>query len=404
MRKRRVTDTYAVVGAGPLGSCTARTLAEALDAAGTGAAIHLIDANNPIRGDFSGLRAAGPHAAGQLMLHVFEEGSAAKALTRRSHDRMRSLAASGIISLHERPWICCAGNEPTTLDETTREVLSRAYEEGRFAGCELMRGSELPEVAGLRRGAISWALVDASTLAVNPPKFTAQLAAHAVAHPLVSAHFNTQVLSVNGQTLQLKCREQSREITFDGIVVCTGIHRGLFGELLPDSRPEYLHVVDHASAEHIPEIKHLITGETTIARYAGFGSERTAITPHLPEAVQAHGVHGLFTDVPGLRRMLDSHFSDDEEAQRETDVVHASLRATIGRYIDDRYLLGAPSSNRKTTARYVAAYQKLLGTDGPLVLPLAGACRAVYVQPSNGLGLNQCAALGEDAAALLLQL
>ena len=77
---------------------------------------------------------------------------------------------------------------------------------------------------------------------------------------------------------------------------------------------------------------------------------------------------------------------------------------TIGRYIQPEMLLGHTSSNRATNQSYVAAYTKLLDSDGPFLHQLKVEMPAVYAQPSNGLGLNQCAALGADAASMLAEI
>lgn len=399
-----MSDTYAVIGAGPLGSCSARSLAEALEHSGANAKIYLIDANDPVEQNFDALSAAGPHAAGQLMVHVFDMDSPAKNLSRRSHEILKRLGDTGKISLYPRPWICCTGNSGSELDQVTQEVLHSAYKEGRFSGCTLLQGEELPEITGLDRSQVAWALHDTETMAVKPRVFVRELAKYAVEHPLIEPRFRTRVLDYADGILKLNGPDRREELRVDGLIVCTGIHRDLFQSAIPASRPEYLHIIDHDAATHEPEILHLITGETTIARYAGFGPERTAITPHLPKTVQEMGIHGLFTDVPGLRRMLDSHFEDREQAVEESNAVGQLLRDTIGRYIPSEFLLGHENSNRSITESYVAAYNKLLDSDGPFLDQLNVDGRVVFAQPSNGLGLNQCAAIGEDAAALLLNI
>ena len=398
-----MTDSYAVVGAGPLGSCAARAMAERLEEDGRAATIHLIDANNPIDLAFDSMSAAGPHAAGQLMLHVFDADSPAKELTRRSHAILRQWSAHGAIELHRRPWICCTGNSGSALDVAAQEVLAQAHGEGRFEGCRFVRGESLEPVVGLRTEAVGWALTDRSTMAVNPREFVRQLAMFAGRHPFVQPTFNTRVIGVDGNVLRLEHVRGTSHISVKGLILCTGIHRDLFTDALPASRPEYLHVTEHNQAGHEPEVKHLITGETTIARYAGFGPGRARIVPLLDEEIRRNGIHGLFTDVPGLRRMLDSHFADRDAAERESPRVWPLLRKTIGRYIAAEYLMGDARSNRSTDASYLAAYTKLLDSDGPWIRALDAPCPVVYVQPSNGLGLNQCAALGHDAAALLAE-
>jgi len=398
-----MNETYAVVGAGPLGSCTARTLADRLESEGRTAKIYLIDANDPIKQDFRSMSASGPHAAGQLMLHLFDADSPSKELTRRSHEILKRLNAEGTVDLHSRPWVCCTGNSSSELDSVAQDVLAQSINEGRFEGCTLVRGSEVPETFGLRADQIAWALLDYTTMAVNPRTYVRQLAQRAISHPMVEAMFQTRVNRSTDNSIETECDGEVTERRVDGIVLCTGIHRELFSEALPASRPEYLHVMEHKDERHTPEVKHLITGETTIARYAGFGEHRKAITPLLSPEVQRYGIHGLFTDVPGLRRMLDSHFTNADDAEAKNELVWSLLRDTIGRYVQPEMLLGHSASNREANDSYVAAYCKLLDSDGPFVERLDVSTPAVYVQPSNGLGLNQCAALGEDAATLLLE-
>lgn len=398
-----MSAVFAVVGAGPLGSCTAYALAEQLDTRQIPGTVHLIDANDPLEQRFDALSAAGPHAAGQLMLHVFDEGSPAKALTRRSHDLLRGIHDAGQLDLYPRPWICCAGNSGSDLDVVTAEVLTEAYRDGRFEGCELVTGDAIPEAPGLRRDQVACALLDSTTMAVNPRAFVRQLAQRAVSHDRVLPHFGSRVTRLEDNTLTLESLQTTNTLSVDGVVLCTGIHRDLCPDRLPASRPEHLHVTEHAEPGHVPEVMNLITGETTIARYAGFGPQRAKITELLHEDIRDNGIHALFTDVPGLRRMLDSHYTDPMVAEADSERVFELLRETTGRYIDAEFLMGGASSNRSTTSSYVAAYTKLLDSDGPFLDRIDGAIPAVYAQPSNGLGLNQCAALGVDAANVLLQ-
>lgn len=397
-----MSATFAVIGAGPLGSCSARALADALDQSNTLGRVLLIDANNPLEQRFNAMSAAGPHAAGQLMLHVFDGNSPAKDLTRRSHELLRAMHAAGEIDLHRRPWICCAGNSGSELDVTTQDVLTQAHLAGRFEGCELVSGDAIPEVTGLRRDQVALALLDDTTMAVNPRIYCRQLAQRAVNHPRIETLLDTRVIRFSGSTLTIEDAHGRRDLSVDGIILCTGIHRNLCPDLLPPSRPEYLHVTEHVNAGHVPEVMHLITGETTIARYAGFGPDRKRITDLLDADIRDRGIHALFTDVPGLRRMLDSHFADLNEAESQNEKVWQLLRNLTGRYVEAQYLIGHPSSNRSADLSYVAAYTKLLDSDGPWLDRIDAEIPAVYAQPSNGLGLNQCAALGEDAARLLL--
>ncbi|MFP6582170.1 MAG: FAD-dependent oxidoreductase [Candidatus Hydrogenedentota bacterium] len=396
-------ETYAVIGAGPLGSCAARALADAFEDENRSAEILLIDANDPLNQKFDSLSAAGPHAAGQLMLHFFDADSSAKDLTRRSHEILKGLNAEGAVDLHSRPWICCTGNTNSELDTTAQEGLAQSFSEGRLEGCELVRGEELPGTKGLRADQVAWALLDPTGMAVNPRVFVQQLAQRAIQHPMIEAHFHTRVTRCSHNTITTEYDGVTTEGPVTGVILCTGIHRDLFTDALPDGRPEFLHVTEHKEVSHRPEVMHLISGETTIARYAGFGPHREKITPLLPENTQKYGIHGLFTDVPGLRRMLDSHFENEDLAESKNDLVWSLLRETIGRYIQPEMLLGHSASNRETNLSYVAAYNKLLDSDGPYLEQLPVEMPTVHVQPSNGLGLNQCAALGADAASLLME-
>ncbi len=42
-------ETYAVIGAGPLGNCAARALAEELEPQSRPARIYIVDANDPLK-------------------------------------------------------------------------------------------------------------------------------------------------------------------------------------------------------------------------------------------------------------------------------------------------------------------------------------------------------------------
>ena len=393
-----MSATFAVIGAGPIGSCTAYAIAQSLETEGRSARVLLIDANDPLGGEFGALRAAGPYAAGQLMLHVFEEGSPAKDLTRRSHDRLRYWAAGSGITLYRRPWLCCTGDSGSELDDTAQEVVRVAFAEGRFDGCRLLARDQVPDVAGLRRDAVALAIFDPHTLAVNPPVFVSELAQLAAGQACVEPRFHSRVDELGSGYIRLTNPTGHERIEVDGIALCTGIHRELLPGDAPPSRPEFLHVIDHADRNHSPQVHNLITGETTIARYAGFGPKREALTALLPEEVRRFGIHALFTDVPGLRRLLDSHFANEQEAKASTQEVHRLLVESAGRYIPEPHLPQPDGSE----ISYIAAYLKLLDMDGPIVQSLSMDGRVIWVQPSNGLGLNQCAALGEDAAKLVL--
>lgn len=400
-----VNEIFAVIGAGPLGNCAARALAETLESQSRPATIYLIDANNPLTQDFDNMSASGPHAAGQLMLHLFDPDSPGKELTRRSHELLKRMQAEGAIDLYSRPWICCTGNSSSELDKAAQDVLAQSYSEGRLENCDLVRGKDIPDTKGLRPDQVAWAILDQTTMAVNPRVFVQQLAERAVQHPSVEPLFNTRVIRCTHNSLETECNGTVTECPISGVILCTGIHRDLFSDVLPNSCPEYLHITEHKSDRHTPEVMNLITGETTIARYAGFGPHRKSITPLLSGEVQEYGIHGLFTDVPGLRRMLDSHFENPDVADSQNHLVWPLLVDTIGRYVQAELLLGyAARSNCTANQSYVAAYNKLLDSDGPFLHQLKVELPVVYVQPSNGLGLNQCAALGADAASLLVDI
>lgn len=397
-------ETYAVIGAGPLGNCAARALAEELESQSRPARIYLVDANDPLKQEFGNMSASGPHAAGHLMLHVFDPESPAKDLTRRSHELLKGMQEEGAIDLHSRPWICCTGNSSSELDKTAQDVLTQSYSEGRLENCELVKGVDIPETNGLRPDQVAWAVLDPTTMAVNPRVFVQQLTERAVQHPSVEPLFNTRVIRCTHNKIETECDGTLTERPISGVILCTGIHRDLFSNALPDGRPEYLHVTEHKSDQHTPEVMNLITGETTIARYAGFGPQRKRITPLLPNDVQEYGIHGLFTDLPGLRRMLDSHFDNPDTAIATGHFVWPLLTETIGRYVQPEMLLGHAASTLTANQTYVSAYNKLLDSDGPFLHQLEVDLPTVYVQPSNGLGLNQCAALAADAASLLAEI
>jgi len=391
----------AVIGAGPLGACSAHALANKLDKLAIPGVIHLIDANNPLESDLNRLSASGPNAAGQLILHAFDAGSYAKSLARRTHEALHAIEDAGYIRLHPRRWIICAGNADTPLDNAAREVLYAAHREGRLEGCELLDANKLENIPGLRKDQLAFAVVDETAKAVNPPQFVRGLARWACAHKRVRPHFGNTVVGLDADNLSVQNSEGVAEMKIDAAVLCTGIHAEFCKGLLPKLRPEYLHVADHQHGGHIPKILDLIVGETTIARYPGFGPTRGAITPHLSDPIREMGIHGLLTDVPGLRRMLDSHFADKALAESKSEEVFGALRELIGRYVEPSCLLGAPESEKNTTHACVAAYAKLLDGDGPYIETLDAPLPMVYAQPSNGLGLNQCVAIGEDAAERL---
>ena len=385
-----------VIGGGPLGLSTARALAER-----SRRRVHVVDANDPLRGDFSALSAACPYAAGQIIIHSFEPDTYAMRLGRRTAKALRELASAGYIDVYSRPWLVCSGNTSSDLDEAVRHTLDTALRDGLLDGCKRVDAANLDNVPGLRTDEIAFAVRDDDALAVDPKAFVAGLARWAVEHGGVEAHFGFRVNGFDGDAFVAEGAEETVALRAGAAVLCTGIHRAVFPDALPESSAVHLHVFDHRDDAHRPTVEMSIAGETTVARYEGFGEGRHAITPHLPKAARDYDINALFTDVAGLRRQLDTHFGSYEEANASTEYAMRALGELQRRFIDPSCLLSEPESTSAITQTTIAQYVRLADTSDPVIAQLETPLPSVYVQPSSGRGLNQCIALGEVAAELL---
>ncbi len=390
-----------VVGGGPLGVSTARALARALR--DTSRSVHLVDSNRVLEGDFGGLSMSCPHAAGQIIIHSFEEGSLAKDLGRSTLQSMRELTRAGVLHAEPRPWLVCAGNGDGPLDLAVREVLDSALRDGRLEGCDRLHGDALPDVPGLRADRVAFAVRDGGALGLDPRRFVVDLTRWALEEPNVEAHFGYRITGFDGTHFLAESTRDKLAIRADSVVLCVGVHRDLFPEALPPGYAVHLHVFDHRSPGHLPVMRHSVAGATAVARYEGFGPGRRRIVPHLSEAARALDINALFTDVPGLRRMLDTHIRDETEAVAQTDRSRTAIGDELETFIEPRLLLGRVQSDLAITETAIARYVKCpRDGDDPVLQFLDAPLPALYVQPSDGRGLCQSIALGELAAKTLL--
>ena len=390
-----------VIGGGPLGVSTARALAISLS--GTSRSIHLVDANIAINGDFTGLSMSCPHAAGQIIVHSFEEGSLAKRLGRDTLHSIRDLTRAGVLHAEARPWLVCAGNGKTPVDMIAAEILDAALRDGRLEGCGRIHGDALGEITGLRADRVAFAVCDPDALGLDPRRFIVDLTQWALAEPAIQGHFGYRVTEFDGCHFVAEDGNEVLQIHADAAVLCTGVHRELFPEALPPSYPIHLHVFDHRSADHMPVMRHSVVGATTIARYEGFGPGRMRLMPYLSEIARSLDIHALLTDVPGLRRMLDTHIVDGTEAEARMGESLDAIGDELEKLLDTRILLGRPQSVLAITGSTIARYVKCpRERDDPVLEFLDAPLPALYVQPSDGRGLCQSIALGELAAKTLL--
>jgi len=368
------------------------------------------DASYPTEGDFSRVPMSCPWAAGQILGRSFEPGTLAARLGLRTLERLTALNDAGRVDSYPRPWLVCAGKGSDPAEAAARETLDAAWRGGRLEGFTRLCGIDLESFAGLRADAIEFAVCDPSARGVDPRMLAVQLARWAAETPGVEPHFGSIVTHIEGTTLHTLDNGIAARHHADAVLFCVGVQAVCGSEaplvlngtplhtLIPAAEATHLHVFDHRSPTHKPSVLFSAAGSATIARYEVFGAGRSAIVPHLPGAVRAFDVNPLLTDVPGLRRMLDTHFSSGSEAEAHTDAGRGTIAELLSRLLERDLLpgcAGGPAITETTIAKYLRHPQP---EGAPTVEWLASAIPMLYVQPTNGRGLTQCAGLGELAA------
>jgi len=397
----------AVIGGGPIGSCAAVALAE------RGFRVAWFEANHPAEGDFSRVPMSCPWAAGQVLGRSFEPGTLAAQLGIRTLERLIALHDAGRVDSYPRPWLVCAGKGSEPAEAAAREALDTAWRSGALDGFTRLSRNELESFAGLRADEIEFAVCDPWARGVDPRMLAVQLARRAAETPGVEPHFGSIVTQIEGTTLHTLDHGVATKHHADAVLICVGVQAVRGSEaplelngaplhtLIPAAEATYLHVFDHRSPTHMPSVLFSAAGPATIARYEVFGAGRAAIVPHLPEAARAFDVNPLLTDVPGLRRMLDTHFSSRSEAEASTDAGRDTIAELLSRLVAHNLLPGC-AGGPAITETTIAKYLRHLQPDGaPTIEWLEAQVPTLYVQPTNGRGLTQCAGLGEWAAALL---
>ena len=314
--------------------------------------------------------------------------------------------------MQPRPWLACARKGDDPADVVTREVLDSLWREGRMESCTRIHGDAIRRFHGLLHNAIEFALCDEHALAVDPRALAVALAQWAAGTPGVVAHFGAKVTGIDAGVVHAIMDEGEAHVPVDAVVLCVGVHgsqeAGPGGMLhlegtplsawIPRASVTHLHVFDHRDAAHQPVVNCSVAGAATIARYEVFGAGRHGITPHLPEAVRAQDVNPLLTDVPGLCRMLDTHFASLDEALCHGDSSREVIAGELRKLIDPAMLPGEPGGRRAITESVIASYVKHEQPEGEPVLHwLDTVMPALYVQPTNGRGVTQCIGLGEEA-------
>ncbi|GMW02755.1 MAG: hypothetical protein AMXMBFR84_38910 [Candidatus Hydrogenedentota bacterium] len=397
---REVTDDIAVVGGGPVGAATVAALAAHPKRRGR---ILWFDSNRPLEGSFDGLSASGPYAAGQILANSFDPDTLASHLARRTLAAMNDMARANIISVSHRPWLVCARNGNEAVDIAARDALDAAWCEGRLRSFKHIYGQDLARFPFLKAGDIAFAVCDESALAVDPRRLVVELAQWAASHESVRPYFGYTVTEFDGTHFIAASASETVRLAARAAILCTGVHRLLFPSALPESETTFLHVFDYRSPAHMPSLDYSVAGEATIARYEIFGAARQRIKPHLQEAVREFDIHPLLTDVPGLRRMLDTHFTNWEQAAANTPECAARIRDQLGRLVHRSVLPGDPAGHMPLTATSIASYARCVQPMGnPTVQMLNAPIMTLYVQPSNGRGITQCIGLGEHVANWLL--
>lgn len=398
----------AVVGGGPIGAATACALAPHMQE--RGGVVHWFDANDPLNGDFSGLSMSCPSAAGQVLAESFEPESLAMRLGQRTRAVFQQLGATGALPVHARPWVVCAPKGDAAADVAARETLEAAWRSGRLAGCTRLHGAALEGFAGLRHANIEFAICDEQALGVDPRALAIGLARRTASTPGVVPHFRSRVLSIKASEIHAEVAGEMLRVPVQGVALCVGVHTtalqvdgASLSDFIPPAQVTHLHVFDHRAAAHEPAVRCSVAGPATIARYEVFGPQRHGIVPHLPEAARAMEINPLLTDVPGLRRLLDTHFPSREEAEQHTTVAPKAIAALLEPLVEARYLPGHADSQTAINVSTIASYIKHGQPDGnPLLHRLNTALPILYVQPSNGRGVTQCIGLGEAAAEAMI--
>lgn len=397
-------SSVAVIGGGPVGAATAHALA--LQLAATGEMIHWFDSNRPLDADFTGMSMSCPWAAGQVLAQSFEPDTLAKRMGVRTLQALRELDARGLLPMQPRPWLVCAPKGDDPLDCTTREVLDAAWRGGAMEGFSLLRGEDLRRFPGVLHERIAFAVCDEKALAVDPRALAVGLSRWAANMPGVLPHFGTRVTHLEGNELHAECDGKSLRIQVRAVVLCVGIHvdalsvNGVsLASLAPPARVTHLHVFDHRSEEHRPSVLCSVAGAATIARYEVFGDSRHAIVPHLPQVAREMDINPLLTDVPGLRRLLDTHFESRQLAEGYTAKAPGAIAGLLQELLEPRFLPGHRDCDTPITQSSIAGYIKHAQPDGNPILKLLDTdLPMLYVQPTNGRGVTQCIGLGEAAA------
>jgi len=401
------STAIAVVGGGPLGAATAQALASRHRCR-----VHWFEANDPLRGDFSRLSMSCPWAAGQVLVQSFEPDSPGKRYGMRTLEVLRELGRMGWVPVQPRPWLVCAGKGDAPRDVAAREVLDSAWRAGRMEGCVRIGREALSRFSGLRQERVEFAVCDEAALGVDPRTLVVGLCAWAGEAAGVVPHFGARVTSIASGEVVADVAGQSLRVAVQGVVLCVGIHGSAqagspmmeieghpLHHWIPEARVTHLHVFDHRAAGHVPSVNCSVAGAATIARYEVFGTERARILPHLPLATRAMDVNPLLTDVPGLCRLLDTHFATPEDAASATPDARESIAEMLRELLEPALLPGETGGRMPVTEQVVARYVKhTQPDDAPLFHRVGIDWPLWYVQPTNGRGVTQCIGLGEEAA------
>lgn len=407
-------DDIAVIGGGPVGAAVARVLGDAMgNAPGR---VRWFEANHPLQADFSRMAMACPWAAGQVLARSFEPGTLSSRIALRSREILMGLDKAGYIAASPRPWLACARRDKSPVDDAVRETLETAWRDGRMEGCHWRSGRQLSSVEGLLHEAIEFALCDDEAIAVDPRAFAMGMARWAAECARVTAHFGARVRRIEQGDVWAEHGDGEMQARVRAVVLCIGAHAAkecdttleLDGRPLqawiPPARLTHLHVFDHRGTRHRPAVLASVAGAATIARYEVFGESRHAIRPLLPSRVRDFDINPLLTDVPGLCRLLDTHFDSRPEAEANTCAARDAIAEQLKQLIPAALLPGQPDGQLPITESGIAAYIRHEQPDGePTIRWLDTAAPTLYVQPANGRGLTQCAGLGEYAARLLME-